>query len=206
MKTTTGTWTLPALLLLALGGCGIKTIPATRYYAIDVHTPRLETVTPKGPRFDSLEIAIVQPTRLTNSSAIFYLENGHRQQPYAYSRWYETLGSMLENKLLLAFEKAQVAETVTGSVSGARADFRLEIAILDAIHDFTGQKPSRVRLSCTASLLDKRTGESLASKLFEVVVPAPTDDAEGGVAAFNEAADRIVTDIVRWAVSIPSQR
>ncbi|WP_456383782.1 ABC-type transport auxiliary lipoprotein family protein [Hydrogenimonas sp.] len=205
LKTATG-WTLTALTIAGLGGCATKTVPATHYYRIDIQTPRIETLTPGKPCFTSLEIAMAHPTRLTTGSDIFYLEKGHRQQPYSFSRWYETFGSMLENKLLLAFEKAHVAETVVGVVGGTRADYRLEIATLDAIQDFTGERPSKVRLSCLATLIKKKTRESVASKLFEIEVPAPSDDAEGGVAAFNEAADRIVTEIVRWTVSIPIQR
>ena len=198
-------WALLPLLLLGLGGCGTKKVPPTHYYTIDIHTPGIGEPNVETPRFGTLRIAMVHPTRLTNSSNIFYREKSHRLQPYAYSRWYETLGSMLENKLLLAFEKSRMAETVVGDVSGTRADARLEVAVLDAVHDFTGGKPSKARLVCTVTLLDNRTRESLASKLFEVEAAAPSDDAEGGVKALNEAADRMVAEILRWVASLPAQ-
>ncbi len=197
LKTATG-WALTALMIAGLGGCATKKVPPIRYYSIETRTPNLEALVFPTPRFDTLEIVMVHPTRLSESSGIYYLDADHRRQPYAFSRWYETPATMLENKLLYAFKKAHVARTVVGKVSGVRAHYRLEIAILEAIQDFTDGKPSKVRLSCMATLLDNPSRESLAARLFETSVPAGSEDAKGGVEAFNRAADAIVTDILRW--------
>ena len=195
-------WIFTVLLALALGGCAARKIPATQYYTIDTRTPRLEEVALRAPRFDSLEIAMVHPTRLTNSSNIFYLDAGHRQQPYSYSRWYETVDTMLENKLLLAIERANVAKTVVGKISGATTSWRLEIAVFDFIQDFTQKERSKARVSLLATLLDNRSKKVVAAKLFTKEIPSPSDDARGGVEALNEATDEVVREMIGWLSSL----
>lgn len=194
-------WAIIVLMALGFGGCATKKVPATHYYTIDTGTPDLQELVLQTPRFDALKIVMVHPTRLTNSSNIFYLDVNHRQQPYSYSRWYEPVNTLLENKLLLALKKANVAHTVLGSVSGSMADYRLEITVLEFIQDFTQGKPSKARVSLMATLLDNRSRDILATKLFETEIPAPSDNAEGGVAAFNEISDTIVREIIRWIES-----
>jgi len=122
-------------LLLFFGGCSVKKVPATTFYHISQETPGIEESPYRGV-IDSVKIRFIRPSRVGESTSIYYTDKDFRQQPYAYSRWYDTPSTMLEGKLLLALEKSKIAKNVTGDSSAADAENLLEIGVIYFVHRF----------------------------------------------------------------------
>ncbi len=190
---------IPAALvfLLFLGGCSVKKVPPTTFYHISQETPGIEKSADRQA-IDSIRVTFSRSSRVSESSSIYYTDKDFRQQPYAYSRWYDTPAAMLEGKLIFALEKSKIAKNVTGSSSAAETKNVLEIGVLDFVHKFERGGGSGGRAVILASLVRNRDGKTLCTKLFEAYSPAATDDAAGGVAALNSASDKIVAEIVEW--------
>jgi ABC-type uncharacterized transport system auxiliary subunit len=70
------------------------------------------------------------------------------------------------------------------------AELRLDVEDLALVQEFL-RKPSRVRLSLRALLVDLKTRAVIGSRRFEVEEPSATEDACGGVGAANRAAARM---------------
>ncbi len=189
----------PAALgfLLFFGGCSVKKVPPTAFYRISQETPGIRESANKQA-IDSIRVTFSRSSRVSESSSIYYTDKDFRQQPYAYSRWYDTPATMLEGKLIFALEKSKIAKNVTGSSSAADTKTVLEIGVLDFVHEFGKSGRSRGKAVILASLVRNRDGKTLCAKLFEADSTAATDDAEGGVAALNSASDKIVAEIVEW--------
>ncbi|BBG65619.1 probable lipoprotein [Hydrogenimonas sp.] len=189
--------------LLISAGCSIKKVPPTDYYYISQKTPGITLSEAKGT-MDSLRVTFTYPSRVSESSSIYYLDRNFRQQPYAYSRWYDTPDTMFEGKLIRALEESGIAESVTGGTTAADTQMVLEIGILEFVHDFSGEGASRGRVAVLVSLIRNRDSKTVCSRLFEEVEPAPSEDAKGGVAALNIASDKVVKEIVEWLESCRS--
>ena len=185
------------VFLLFLGGCSVKKVPPTAFYHISQETPGIRESANKQA-IDSIRVTFSHSSRVSESSSIYYTDKDFRQQPYAYSRWYDTPDTMLEGKLIFALEKSKIAKNVTGSSSAADTKTVLEIGVLDFVHEFGKSGRSRGKAVILASLVRNRDGKTLCAKLFEADSTAATDDAEGGVAALNSASDKIVAEIVEW--------
>ncbi len=190
-----------AALGLLFGGCSVKKVPPTHLYHLSQPTPKIEKASTSKPKFDSIRISFTHPSRVSESTSIYYIDKNFKEQPYSFSRWYDTVDTMFEGKLLLALKRSKIVKNVTGSGTAADTETLLEIAILDFTHDFSAGKPSRGRVVVLASLVRSRDGRSIASALFEESEPAETENAEGGVAALNRAADRVVADMIEWLQS-----
>ncbi|MDD2370284.1 MAG: hypothetical protein PHQ90_13360, partial [Sulfuricurvum sp.] len=50
----------------------------------------------------------------------------------------------------------------------------------------------------TYRLVDSATKRPIGSKRFIVTVPAPTDDAKGGVNALTQATGQLCTEVTEW--------
>ncbi|WP_201353024.1 ABC-type transport auxiliary lipoprotein family protein [Hydrogenimonas urashimensis] len=187
------------LILLLLGGCAVKEVPPAQSYTIAPETPGLEKRALEKPVWRTLEILVKQNGRTTATRNIYYLTKNYRLQPYAYSIWYDTVGTMLQNKLLTAFKEANIAQTVSDGLSSLRPEAMLQIQLLAFCQDFSSKGPSTATVRLLATFhSDKKS----VSRIFTAETPAPTDDAEGGVKAFNEALDAITKDLVGWVATI----
>jgi cholesterol transport system auxiliary component len=80
---------------------------------------------------------------------------------------------------------------------------RLDTEVLRLQHEFLG-KPSRVRFTLRAYVVDSVTRRVLASREFEAVAAAPSEDAYGGVMAANEAVRSVLDGLAAFAATAAS--
>ncbi|WP_353662414.1 ABC-type transport auxiliary lipoprotein family protein [Hydrogenimonas sp. SS33] len=187
-----------SLALLLLAGCAVKEVPPTISYTLAAETPAIERST-KAPLFKTLRVVVKHDSRLSATKNIYYLEKGFALQPYAYHCWYDTPASLLEKKLQLALSKAGIARSVTDSTTPIPSDAMLYVEVAELWQDFSHGTPSRAVVTLQATL-KTRKGEVL-TRLFSASVKTKSDDAPGGVAAFNEAMDRLMGEIAAWLIS-----
>lgn len=187
---------MAALLLTMADGCAVKKVPPVRTYTLNVETPGIQKIASASPLFQSLGVEVDMQGRLGGTRNLYYLSANHRLQPYAYHRWYDTLATMLENKLLVALKEADVAQNVTDTTQSAEA--KLHIQIVQAAIDVTDPAKPVAKVRLLATLQNKTKTET---KLFESAVSTHSIDPEKAVDAFNEAVDQIVMEMVKWLES-----
>ncbi|MCF6200975.1 MAG: ABC-type transport auxiliary lipoprotein family protein [Hydrogenimonas sp.] len=195
-------FTLITFALLLLNGCAAKRVPSIKEYYISKAAPKFEERVKVKKRLSSLKLIFTDSSKTAATSNIYYIKNGYRRQPYSYSRWYDTVERMFEEKLLNAINISKISDSVAGSYSIADADLLLEISILDFVHDFSRGETSEGRVVLQATLLQSKDAKVVASKLFEAAAPAPQPNASGGVAALNSASDTVTKEILQWLSSV----
>ncbi len=192
--------------LFMMAGCAVKKIPPTHSYALSTITPGIEKLKLGTPRFDALRIVTAHSNRISQSMQIYYQDGNFRRQPYAYSRWYDTVDTMLQNKILTALDRAHIARALLPAATSADANTVLEIDTIDFIQDFSQDRRCVAKITLLATLIDNKTGKSLDSRLFQAQKSCTSGDVPGGVAALNAAADALTLELVQWVESAGDRR
>lgn len=187
------------LLLALAGGCGAlrQTVaPQPSFYALD--SARLQAgAATRAP----VALPVAAPTLIVNppyaasgfdSQRIIYVREAHKLEYFAHSEWVDTPARMVTPLIVAAIERSGTFRAVVLTPSAAAGDLRLDTEIIRLQHDF-GSRPSRVRLTLRAYIVDNTTRRVLAWREFDETVAAASEDPYGGVVAANHAV-QIVLD------------
>ena len=163
-------------------------------YAIDVQFEK------SPPSTDNLTILVNMPVAQPgfNSARMVYVKKPHAIEYFTQNQWVDSPARMLTPLLVQALEQSSRYRAVVQLRSAATADLRLDTEIIRLQHEFLNQ-PSQVRLTMRVQLLDLQEKNVLATREFEVVEEAPSDDPYGGVIATNKAAGKILMQIAEFA-------
>lgn len=208
-----GAWRsgIAAALLLSLGACGslLPEPPAAptlhlltwRHPLAPAPAPApmaSSAVLPQPALPAQLSLRINEPLAAAgfDSRRIIYLRQPYRLDYYARHEWADTPARMLAPLLQSAFAVSGLYRVVVSAASAAKAELSLDTEIMRLQQDFS-QRPSQLRLSLRASLLDNASRRVLASREFDVSLAAPSEDAQGGVTAANLALQQVLADLLR---------
>lgn len=101
---------------------------------------------------------------------------------------------MLAPRVVAVLENRGAFRAVVHSPGSASGDLRLDIEIVVLRCEFDGV-PSRVRFALRASLVEEASRNVIATRDFEAVVEAASDDPYGGVLAANQAVDAVLEQL-----------
>jgi cholesterol transport system auxiliary component len=127
-----------------------------------------------------------------------YVRRPHELEYFAKNQWADTPARMLAQAIAQAIAQSGAVRAVVQAPGAVPAELRLDVELLRLLQDFTA-RPSRVRLTLQAQLIDTGTGRVLVMREFDVSEETPSDDAYGGVIAANRALTRLlgqVTELV----------
>lgn len=201
LRILTSIWWVALGLMVGLAGCTPEILQPepgpSNIYVLDATIeprPQVKPVdkvllvnTPEAqPGFDTRRIAYTR----TPLSLDYYTK----------SVWADTPARMLGPLVVRALEKSGAFRAVVAAPTSAAADVRLDTTIVRLQHAFY-QQPSQVQLTVRAKLLDVGTREVLATWLFEIVEPAPSEDAYGGVQAANRAMGRMLEELTDFVIA-----
>lgn len=195
MRTTKRLLPLAAgCLLLALAAC--TPLPSARtetpnVFALDVRLP--EKPAAAG---GSLTLLVSQPRARPgfDGQHMIYVRQPHELEYFARSQWVAPPGRMLAPLLVQALERSARFRAVLQAPGSVAADLRLDTEIIRLQQEFFS-RPSRVHLTVRAQLIDTAARKVLATKEFDMLQDAPTDDAYGGVIAANRAVELLLAQI-----------
>jgi cholesterol transport system auxiliary component len=143
------------------------------------------------PGFDTAQMAYVREPQELN-----YFEK---------SRWADAPSRML----LPIFARGLAADgrfdAVVSAPMSVAADLRLDTEIVRLVQDF-GALPSRVHLTVRAQLVDLRSSRMLATREFEELEPAASEDAAGGAGAANRALARMLRELADFCAEQSARR
>lgn len=184
------------LLLTLAGGCGALrpgTTPQPSFYSLDgAHG------TMRGPVASA--IAATAPTLIVNpphaaagfdSPRIIYVREPHQLEYFSHNEWADTPARMLAPLIVAAVEASGAFRAVVPTPSAAAGDLRLDTEVIRLQHEFQA-RPSRVRFTLRAYIVDNTTRRVLARHEFDETVPAASEDPYGGVVAANRAVQAVL--------------
>ena len=128
------------------------------------------------------------------SARMIYLKNPHELDYFSQNQWVDSPARMLAPLLLQALESSAKYRAVIPARSPASADLRLDTEIVRLQHEFL-TKPSQVRFTVRAQLVDLRSKSVLATREFEVTEAAASDDPYAGVIATNRAVKTLLQQL-----------
>jgi cholesterol transport system auxiliary component len=121
-----------------------------------------------------------------DSQRIIYIRQDQQIEYFAHNEWVDTPSRMLQGLLVKAMAGSGAFSAVSPASGAAGGDLRLDTEIVRLQHEFQS-KPSQVRFTLRATLVEDRSRRVLAWREFDTVVPAASDDPYGGVTAASEA-------------------
>jgi cholesterol transport system auxiliary component len=191
---------LAALAVAALlPGCAPFQPPAesARTYVLDARPD-------PAPRYANrnLVLAVGVPRARAGFDTVqmAYVRRPHELEYFAKNQWADTPARMLAQAIAQAIAQSGAVRAVVQAPGAVSAQIRLDVELLRLLQDFT-VRPSRVRLTLQAQLIDTGTGRVLVMREFDVSEQAPSDDAYGGVIAANRALQRLLGQVTEWVAA-----
>lgn len=194
----------PMLLLLA-GCAAVAPRPSVDQNIFVLHGAfirlQMPVSNPGSNSGDGRPTIIVTPPRAVpgfDTRRIAYVPQLNEISYYANSRWADTPSRMLEPLLMEALEATGSFHAVAQSASPVLGDLRLDTEVIHLQQEFLS-KPSRLRFTLRAQVLDLKRRQVLATRTFESVEEAPSDNAYGGVTAANRAIGKVLSQVAALA-------
>ena len=194
------------LSLLAVCACGTlrpAATPQPAFYALDGTRGAAPAEAPAAA--PTLIINSPHAAAGFDSPRIIYVRETHQLEYFAHSEWVDPPARMLAPLLVAAIESTGAFRAVVLTPSAAAGDLRLDTEIIRLQHEFLA-RPSAVRFTLRAYLVDDKTRRVLAWREFDGMVAAASEDPYGGVVAANRAVQAALHDLsvfLREAVNTP---
>lgn len=186
-----------ALGLAGLAGCGTsllpKPAPAPALYGLDDGAAAPGRA-PAPPGASGLLVSLPRAAAGLDTRLIAYQRQPQRTEYYTASEWLDTPARLLAPLLVRAIDGRQAFSVVLLAPAAASTRWRLDTELLRLQQNF-GTGPSQLRLTLRAVLVDAQSRTVLATREFDASLPAPSDDAAGGVAAAQRAALQLAQEL-----------
>jgi cholesterol transport system auxiliary component len=198
-----------ALMLVFLSGlvagCGSLSItnssPKIDYFVLQdlaLPAPLTAAVSPRSSRV--LLIASSTPQALFDSERMVFTRDGISRSYYQFANWSERPAQSLAMLAETRLSRVGSFRAVTQSTSGIKADLLLTLRLNELTHD-DSVSPGVIRLEVTADLVDWRTRELIARRVFVGAVAVASRDSIGGAQAASHAITRMLDDLSPWVES-----
>lgn len=184
-------------MLILVCGCAAlrpEPLPQPTFYSLDNVRTVARTLSPAPASAPTLIISPTQAAAGFGSQRIIYVRQPHKPEYYAYSEWVDTPARMLAPLILTAIEHSRAFRAVIQMPSPATGELRLDTEVMRLQHEFLSQ-PSRVRFTLRAYIVNSVTRRVLASREFEALVAATSEDPYGGVVAANQAVSTVLEEL-----------
>lgn len=198
-----------ALMLVFLSGlvagCGglsiTNTSPKIDYFVLQdlaLPAPPPPAEPPRSSRV--LLIASSTPQALFDSERMVFTKDGISRSYYQFANWSERPAQSLAMLAETRLSRVGSFRAVTQSTSGVKADLLLTLRLNELTHD-DSISPGVMRLEVTADLVDWRTRELIARRVFVGAIAVASRDSIGGAQAANRAITRMLDDLSPWVES-----
>lgn len=170
----------------------------TRNYLLDVTLP---AKIPTGKTEKVLQISMPQAAPGFDSAALVYVRTPYVLEHYSQNQWVDTPARMLLPLLVWMMEATgKFGAVLSATAPNLTGELRLDTEIVRLQQEFF-TKPSQVHLVLRVQLLDLVANRVVATRLFEIIEPATTDDAAGGVSATNRAIGKVLEELAQFLLA-----
>ena len=160
---------------------------------------------PRPKRDLVLELSVPRARPGFDTPLMAYTQRTNALEYFAKNRWADTPARMLAPLLVQALDHSGGFRAVVQAPSLAAAELRLDTELVRLQQDFSA-RPSRVRFTVRAQLIDVGARRVLASAEFDETEVAPSDDPYGGVIAANRALGRLLERLAEFCAETPAAR
>jgi cholesterol transport system auxiliary component len=169
--------------------------------------PQLFRLTPKSTFPDDLPqvdwaLLIDRPTSGAGIDVprIALMHSPMKLEYYAKVAWTDQASRMVQGLISESFENSNAIGAVGPGALGLRADFLLktELREFQAEYFQSGKPVAHVRIN--AKLVRANDRRILKGESFDAETPAARDDIEDIVAAFDDALDQVLKNLVIWTL------
>ena len=152
-----------------------------------------------GERTGRAVLLITQPKAQAGFDTVrmAYLLRPYEVNYYAFNQWADTPARLLHRIMVENLDKTGLWRSVVQTPGTVPAQYRLDCDNLVLQQQFFA-RPSRVRLGLRAQIIDLKETTILATRYFELLEAAPSDDPYGGVLAANHAAEKLIIEMAAW--------
>ena len=192
------------LMLAALCACSSlrpTATPPPSFYSLDAAAaPGATQAVKPTPAPGGAPTLIINPPHAAagfDSQRIIYTRAAQKLEYFAHSEWVDPPARMIATLIVPAIESTGTFRAVVSAPGSATGDLRLETEVLLLQHEF-GQQPSRVRFGLRAYLVEEGTRRVVATRDFESVQTAPSEDPYGGVQAANAAVRSVLESLAAF--------
>ncbi len=154
---------------------------------------------PQRPAANAPALLVAQPRAAPGygSARMLYQQQAHELQAFAYNEWVGSPAQLLAPLLVRALQDSGAFTAVLLAPTAAQAGWRLETELLRLHQDFS-TRPSQLRLTLRAVLLDTRTRQAIAWREFDDSAATTSDDPAGGVLAAQQAVQRVLAAVAAF--------
>ena len=190
------------LSLATLAACSVLSPTATpppAFFSLDEPRAAAAPAAPKAPA--TAPTLVISPPRAAagfDSQRIIYLREPYKLEYFANSEWVDPPARMLGPLLVNALERSGAFRAVMQTPGSASGDLRLDTQVIRLQQEFQ-TRPSHVRFTLRAYLVDDKTRRVLAWREFDTDVAAASDDPYGGVVAANKAVQTVLADLAAFS-------
>lgn len=190
------------LITVLLAACSI--LPEPTPTALDKYLLEYEPPVTRAAAADAPVLMISRPRAngAYDTERIAYMQQEYGLRYYTRSQWADTPARMLAPLLAEALNAGGEFQALYATPGRVAADLRLDTELLRFHQDFT-QQPSEMHITVRAQLVDLGTQRVIATELFDIREPAPSEDAYGGVLAANRAVARLLEAIAGFCAGLP---
>jgi cholesterol transport system auxiliary component len=192
---------LVAATLLAgsgLSGCSASLLPkppaAAARYTLGGPPASPSALPAVGDKTPVLVVAQPVAAPGYDTTRMQYQRRPQQLEAFAFHEWVEPPARLLAPLLSRALQDTQAFRAVVLAPTAGDGALRLETELVSLQQDFATQ-PSAVHLTLRAVLIATATRRVLASRVFEATVPAASDDPVAGVAAAQQATQRVLGEL-----------
>ncbi len=165
--------------------------------------PRTSTSTSPNTTTSAAPVLVVGVPRAApgyDSPRMVYLRRPQEIEAFARHEWVDTPAAMLAPLLVRAVQDGGGFRAVLLAPSSGTGAWRLDTELIRLHQDFS-TRPSHVRLSLRAVLVDSATRQVIAWREFDQRVDATSDDAPGGAAAAQAAAGQVLDALAAFCAA-----
>jgi len=185
-------------IVLLLCGCSPVRLPNVDHYAI----ANIKPIAVSRYGRTSKTLLVSQPVASPgyNTANMIYMVTPYELSSYSVNKWVSPPANMLMPEFVSALRRSRYFKAVVSPPFAGITDYRLDTQLLRLQQEFLLPK-SQERLTVQATLINNRNSRVLATKLFNVVIPAPANNPYSGVLAANKAARILSARLVRFVAA-----
>lgn len=168
----------------------------------------LYVLTPKSTYSDDMpyvdwQLVIEEPVAAggLDASRIALKPTSTRFDYFAGARWTERAPVMVQTLIIESFESSERIVSVGRQSIGLRSDFNLKLELREFQAEYAGPNSApSVRVKINAKLVSQPRQKIIASRSFEQVRQADSDNMSVIVEQFDRALGRVMKDLVGWTL------
>lgn len=148
-------------------------------------------------RDERVGIRDISSEGFVDSHKVLFTEADGEVGYYQYANWVDTPARALTDGLLLSLDRSKLFKFVSRTTSGAIFDYQINGELIDFTHK-TAPNELSVHIVFRAEIVDLRSRQVIATKLFELVEPVAQSNVNGAVFSFNLGSQKLISQIISW--------